>query len=106
MIAEMLLASTLWIAWTYRARWHISALRRNSAATSGIVRSSFVTEPQLPARSLEPLDHLAHNVGSTGKNALLSNLARPTFIRHGNGDRRLVHIKSNVGDTIHLVRLP
>ena len=47
-------------------------------------RSSFVTEPQLPAWSLEPLDQLAHNVGSTGKNAQLSNLARPTFIRHGN----------------------
>jgi hypothetical protein len=37
--------------------------------------ASFVAEPQLPPSSLlEPLDHLAHNVGSIGENAQLPNL--------------------------------
>jgi hypothetical protein len=30
---------------------------------------------ELPARSLEPLDHLAHNVGAIGKSTQLPNLA-------------------------------
>jgi hypothetical protein len=38
-------------------------------------RACFVAEPQPPARSLKPLDHLAHNVGSIGKNTQLPNLA-------------------------------
>jgi hypothetical protein len=43
------------------------------AITAG---TSFVAEPQLPPSSLlKPLDHLAHNVGSIGKNAQLPNLA-------------------------------
>jgi hypothetical protein len=68
---------------------------------------SFVAKPQLPPLSMpKPLDHLADNVGSIGKNTQLPNLTRPTLIRHGDGDSRLVHIKSNVGDTIHLARLP
>jgi hypothetical protein len=69
-------------------------------------RSIFAAEPQLPSWSIEALDHFAHNVGSIGKNAQLANLARPTSISHGNGDRRLVHIKSDVGDRNHLARLP
>jgi hypothetical protein len=32
-------------------------------------RASFVAELQRPTRSLKPLDHLAHNVASIGKNA-------------------------------------
>jgi hypothetical protein len=38
-------------------------------------RASFVAEPQLPAWLLEPLDHLAHNIASIGKNAQPPNLA-------------------------------
>ena len=52
----------------------------------------------------KPLDHLADNVGSIGKNTQLPNLARPTLIRNGNGDGCLVHIESNVADRIHLAR--
>src|ERR1700753_3836987 len=73
------------------------------AITAG---ASFVADPHLPPCSmLKPLDHLAHNVGSIGKNAQLPNLTRTNSIGHGDGDRRLVHIESNVGDRTHLARL-
>jgi hypothetical protein len=69
-------------------------------------RSRFVAKPQLPPSSLKSIDHLAQHIGTIGEGAQLPNLSRTTSIGHRNGNRRFVHIQSDVADRMHLARLP
>jgi hypothetical protein len=91
-----------------RRRHHHAGVPKPSQESMQAVaaRSRFVAESQLTPSSLKSLDHFAQDIGTIGENAQLADLTRPTPVNRRNGNRCLVHIQPDVGDRIHLARLP
>jgi hypothetical protein len=73
------------------------------AITAG---AGFVTEAQATAPLGQPCRQFRQNHGTVRENPDLADLAAAAAFGNCDGDRRLVHIQPDVGDSIHQARLP